>query len=118
MMRLLTAITACAACSAHTGPPDPAVRARPATPTTARSPFGIAWGMLYGIPDGQRHAFMPELRRLGAGFTRVNLFWSQLEPEPGRYRWDDLDALLAQTRSPDGLIVTLYGASPWATRTP
>ena len=37
-------------------------------------------------PPGE---FVPQARDLGAGLVRAYLYWAQVEPEPGHYRWDD-----------------------------
>jgi hypothetical protein len=34
------------------------------------------------------------MRELGAGLVRVYLYWSQVEPEPGRFDWTVVDAFL------------------------
>lgn len=47
------------------------------------SPLGIAWGILYGYEGVKAEEYMPQLRELGAGFTKVYLFWNQIEPEKG-----------------------------------
>lgn len=91
-----------------------------AAPSEARmkhSPFGVAWGFVYGYGPAKAETFMPELRSLGAGWTKVYLFWNQVEPERGHYDWTAVDALLAQIRSPDEALVALESASTWATRT-
>ena len=46
--------------------------------------LGIVRAISYGLfakPD----QFMAQLRGLGAGLVRVYVYWSQVEPEPGRY---------------------------------
>src|ERR1700755_1915910 len=55
--------------------------------------MGVVRGISYGLfgPPGE---FVPQPRALGAGLVRGYLYWSQIEPEPGRYRWDTGDALL------------------------
>ncbi len=78
--------------------------------------FGVAWGFLYGY-GSKPETFMPELRSMGAGWTKVYLFWNQLEPEKGRYDWTALDAFVNQLKSPDEGLVSLFSASQWATRT-
>lgn len=72
---------------------------------------GISYG-LFGPPDG----FVPAARELGAGAVRAYLYWSQVEPRPGEYRWDVVDALLAQAGAGTELWVTVCSSSPWATR--
>jgi len=82
----------------------------------AGSPLGICWGMVYGRPFSTAEVFLPQVRKLNAGFTRVILFWSQLEPAKGEYHWEVLDSYLDQLQSPDEGMLTIYSASPWATR--
>src|SRR5690348_12361350 len=81
--------------------------------------LGVVRGISYGLfgPPGQ---FGPQTRALGAGLVRAYLYWSQVEPEPGQYRWDAVDALLAQYSGDDDteLWVTLCSSSRWATRQP
>ena len=49
--------------------------------TMSGSPFGIAAGFLYGYQGVKPYDFMNEVRKLGSGFTKVYLFWNQVEPE-------------------------------------
>jgi hypothetical protein len=79
---------------------------------------GISYG-LFGRPDG----FVPAARELGAGLVRAYLYWGQVEPEPGRYSWETVDALLGQFDGDPGALgtggelwVTVCSSSPWATR--
>lgn len=89
----------------------------PATPPA--QPLGIAWGMIYGPPATATPAgFLPAIRSLGGGFTKVNLTWGQLQPQAdGPYDWELLDAYLDQLQSPEEGMLSLLSASPWATRT-
>lgn len=82
------------------------------------SPFGIAWGFVYGYGGIRAETFLPQLRRLGAGFTKVYLFWNQLEPERGHYDWTAVDAFLNQLDSPEEGLISLFASSQWATRRP
>jgi len=86
--------------------------------TTPGSPFGIAAGFTYGYQGVKTYAFMPQVRGLGAGFTKVYLFWNQLEPEKGRYDWSAVDAVLAQLKSPEEALVSIFSSSTWATQRP
>jgi hypothetical protein len=74
---------------------------------------GISYG-LFGPPD----RFVDQTRALGAGLIRAYLYWGQVEPEPGRYVWDTVDALLAQFDGDEELWITVCSSSPWATRHP
>jgi hypothetical protein len=80
------------------------------------SPFGIAWGFLYGYCGTKAEVFMPELRKLDAGFTKLYLFWNQIEPEKGRYEWDAVDTFLKQLNSPEEALISIWSSSTWATR--
>ena len=74
---------------------------------------GISYG-LFGPPD----QFVPHARALGARVLRAYFFWGQVEPRPGEYRWDAVDALLRQFDGDEEVWITLCSSSPWATRTP
>ncbi|GAA4262617.1 hypothetical protein [Dactylosporangium darangshiense] len=79
--------------------------------------LGVVRGVSYGLfgPPGE---FVPQARELGAGLVRAYLYWSQLEPEPGRFTWDAADALLTQLDGDTEVWLTVCSSSPWATRQP
>ncbi|WP_228003214.1 hypothetical protein [Nocardia australiensis] len=79
--------------------------------------LGVVRGTTYGL-FGAPEEFVPQARALGAGIVRVNLFWSQIEPEPGRFVWDALDALLDRLGDGEEAWVTVCSGSRWATRHP
>ena len=57
--------------------------------------LGVVRGISYGLfakPD----PFVPQARELGAELIRVYVYWSQVEPEPGRYVFEAVDAFLDQ----------------------
>ncbi|MFK0261824.1 hypothetical protein ACIQU1_10865 [Streptomyces angustmyceticus] len=74
---------------------------------------GISYG-LFGTPD----SFVPAMRKLGGTLVRVYVYWGQVEPEPGRYDWTVVDAILGQLDPADEVWVTVCSSSPWATRHP
>lgn len=84
----------------------------------ATAPFGIAWGFLYGYAGTKAETFMPLVRGMGGGFTKVYLFWNQIEPEKGHFRWDALDAFANQLNSPEEGLVSLFSTSTWAVQKP
>ncbi|WP_405086627.1 hypothetical protein [Microbispora sp. NBC_01389] len=92
-----------------------------ATATDAFDPPGIRLGIVrsvsYGL-FGPPGTFVPQARSLGAGILRAYVYWSQVEPEPGRYRWEVVDTLLDQLDGDEEVWITLCSSSPWATRTP
>jgi hypothetical protein len=77
--------------------------------------LGIARGISYGL-FGKPDQFMPQLRELKAGLVRVYFYWSQVEPEPGRWSFDAVDAFLDQLDGSEEVWVTVCSSSPWATR--
>ena len=85
--------------------------------TLPGSPLGIAWAFLYGYGGIQAATYMPELRKLGAGFTKIYLIWNQIEPEKGSFDWNTVDAFVNQLESPEEGLIALFSASKWATRT-
>jgi hypothetical protein len=82
------------------------------------SPLGIALGFLYGYFGARAESFMPLVRNLGAGFTKVYLFWNQIEPERGRFQWDAIDAFVNQLNSPEEGLISLLSTSTWAVQKP
>ena len=66
-----------------------------ADPVPAGVRLGVVRGISYGLfapPD----PFVAQARELGAELVRVYFYWSQVEPEPGRYNFDAVDAFLDQ----------------------
>jgi hypothetical protein len=77
--------------------------------------LGIVRSISYGL-FGKPDQFLPRLRELGAGLVRVYFYWSQVEPEPGRYSFDAVDAFLEQLDGSEEVWVTVCSSSRWATR--
>jgi hypothetical protein len=77
--------------------------------------LGIVRSISYGL-FGKPDQFLPQLRALGAGLVRVYFYWSQVEPEPGRYNFDAVDAFLDQLDGSEEVWVTVCSSSRWATR--
>ena len=89
--------------------------------TSAFDPPGIRLGVVRGISYGlfgKPGEFVPQSRALGAELIRAYLYWGQVEPEPGSYRWEAVDALLGQLTGDEEVWITLCSASPWGTRVP
>jgi hypothetical protein len=77
---------------------------------------GVVRGISYGLfapPD----EFVPAAQELGSGLLRAYLYWAQIEPEPGRYVWDTVDALPAEldrgSRDGDQEVWVTVCASQW-----
>jgi hypothetical protein len=86
--------------------------------TLSGSPLGIGWGFLYGYQEVPAITFLPELRQLKAGLTKIYLFWNQVEPERGRYDWRAVDAFISQLESPEEGLIALFSSSLWAVQRP
>ncbi|RJO75234.1 hypothetical protein D5S18_17935 [Nocardia panacis] len=71
-------------------------------------------GITYGLAAPPER-IMPAVRGLGAGVLRCFLYWSQIEPEPGRFVWDAVDALLDQLDGDEEVWITVSSASLWGT---
>ena len=59
-----------------------------ATTPSAFEPQGIRLGVVRGISYGlfgEPDAVVAPARDLGAGLIRAYLYWSQVEPQPGRF---------------------------------
>jgi hypothetical protein len=79
--------------------------------------LGVVRGISYGL-FGKPDEFVPQARSLGAGLVRAYVYWGQVEPRPGRYQWESVDALLEQLDGDEEVWITLCSSSPWATRQP
>jgi hypothetical protein len=77
--------------------------------------LGVVRGISYGL-FGAPGEFVGQARGLGAGMIRAYFYWGQVEPEPGRYRWEAVDALLGQLTGDEEVWITLCSSSPWGTR--
>jgi hypothetical protein len=77
--------------------------------------LGIVRSISYGL-FGRPDTFVPQLRELGATLVRIYLYWSQIEPEPGQYSFDTVDAFLGQLDGSEEVWVTVCSSSRWATR--
>lgn len=87
-------------------------------PLAMGPPLGIAWGFLYGYQGTPAETFLPQVRALGAHWTKLYLIWNQVEPARGRYDWTAVDAFLGQLQSPEEGLIAVFSSSTWATRTP
>ena len=82
------------------------------------SPLGIAWFFLYGYSGVPAAPYLPQLRSLGAGLTKVYLFWQQVEPEKGRFDWSAADAYVDQLQSPEEGLIAIFSSSLWGAKKP
>ena len=79
--------------------------------------IGVVRGVSYGL-FGDPDPFVEQAADLGATVVRVYVYWSQVEPEAGRFDFSVVDHLLAQLTGDGGrpeLWLTVCSASPWAT---
>src|SRR5262249_19720963 len=86
--------------------------------TMPGSPFGVAAGFLYGYQGVKPYSFMPQLRALGSDFTKIYLFWNQVEPQKGSYDWTAVDAFVNQLGSPGEGLISIFSSSQWAVKRP
>jgi hypothetical protein len=80
--------------------------------------MGIAWGFLYGFDGVPAEKYMPKLRQMGGGFTKIYLLWQQVEPTQGKYDWTAVDAFVGQLKSRDEGLISIFSSSTWATKLP
>ena len=99
-------------------PATPQTPARDFQITMPGSPFGVAGGFLYGYQGAKAYEFMPQLRQLGSGFTKIYFFWNQVEPEKGKFDWTAVDKFVDQLHSPEEGLISLFSSSQWATVRP
>jgi hypothetical protein len=81
---------------------------------------GIAGGqILYRLAPTARERQLSAIQTNGLRFVRTDLFWAEVEPRPGVFRWVQADAFMAALARHhlDWLIILDY-SSPWAARQP
>jgi outer membrane protein assembly factor BamB len=76
-------------------------------------------GLRYGVNivpgDTNIAGSLDQARDMSAGWVRAALHWSDLEPQQGAYRWDQLDTLAASAQSRGLRLLLSVGQSPaWA----
>jgi hypothetical protein len=86
--------------------------------TLPGSPLGAGWGFLYGYGEVPALSYMPELRQIGGGLTKVYLFWNQIEPQKGVYNWQAVDAFVEQLANPEEGLISLFSSSLWGAQRP
>ena len=59
---------------------------------------------------------MPQLRELDATLVRIYVYWSQVEPDPGNFTFEVVDALLDQLGGSEEVWITVCSSSRWATQ--
>jgi hypothetical protein len=89
----------------------------PPTPIFSDIRLGVARGVTFGLL-GKPEVFLPQARQLGARTVRITLYWSQVEPGPGRFAWEVVDAFLNQLSDDDEAWIQVCSSSTWATRRP
>ncbi|MBX2997271.1 MAG: O-antigen ligase family protein [Caldilineaceae bacterium] len=58
---------------------------------------------------------LDRLRAAGFGWVRQRVDWGKIEPSPGDFRWDEIDAILADVIAANLVpVVVLDGSPPWA----
>ena len=77
--------------------------------------IGVVRGVSYGL-FGEPDPFMKQAAALGAGVTRVYIYWSQVEPDQDTFDFSVVDRLLAEVTSGTEVWLTVCSASMWATQ--
>lgn len=84
------------------------------SPREARAPS--PYGVNAHIPDALD---LKAMEKAGIRWARVDLTWDEIEPEPGQYRWDLVDHLVARAEGRDVHLLGILGYCPdWASSGP
>jgi len=78
--------------------------------TIPDTPFGVA----FGAGSTNLDNFMDYIHDLGLKRTVVKFYWSKLEPQPGRYVFDNLDEYLHQLQPDDRALINIF-TDGWCT---
>ncbi len=77
--------------------------------------LGVVRGITFGH-HGPPEDVSSQVKGLNLDVLRVYLYWSQIEPEPGRFDWTVADALLDQLDGEVEAWVTVSSSSLWGTK--
>jgi hypothetical protein len=79
--------------------------------------LGLQWGCESCFRAEEMLPLFAEAARMGANTAALPLYWREIEPEPGRYRFDLLDARLHGARQA-GLRIVLLWFAAWKNGSP
>ena len=79
----------------------------------ARPGFGV--GIQLFIDGGNAPALAAQVQQLGAGWVKIDVPWSRIEPERGRYDYADLDATVgAMALAELKILLNVFDAPAWS----
>jgi len=90
----------------------------PALPQASVYPFGVNVSLeQYEPTDRERTLAMIEAA--GLRWVRQSFPWAEIEPQPGRYRWQPWDEIVSAVQAHElSIIAVLDTSPPWARRDP
>jgi hypothetical protein len=80
----------------------------------ARHRMGISLRLLQCDTRALYASGVGRVRRI----QQVYLFWNQIEPEKGKFRWDAVDGFVNQLNSPGEGLISLLSTSTWVVEKP
>lgn len=118
LSRLLLAMLFLGSAVACRGGEPEALTLTPPREVVWRDFLGVNAHFLWFQPPVYRRQ-MDRLQALGLEWVRVDLHWDRIEPTPGRFRWDVMDPLMAESaRRSLKVEAYLVGSAPFATSAP
>jgi hypothetical protein len=73
--------------------------------------FGVTFSKKHASSLGLdwKEAYLALLDDLGVRLIRLPVYWDEVEPEPGRYRWEDLDWMLKEAEDRGAKVILVVG---------
>lgn len=92
------------------GVPPPSVESQPSVP-----PPPVSFGVEAVIDAANVEPVILQAQEIGATWVKLDVDWREAEPEPGDYRLDDLDTVVAGLNSANiSILLTVSSAPAWA----
>ena len=91
------------------------VSSRRAIPNTDLNPFGANFFLEREVEEWKREETVRMAREAGIGWAKQQFIWAEIEPQPGRFRWEKYDEIVALCEDYGLQIVArLDGAPVWS----
>jgi len=84
-------------------------------PNTDVNPFGANFFLEREVEAWKREETVRMAREAGIGWAKQQFIWAEIEPQPGRFRWEKYDAILELCENYGlQLVARLDGAPAWS----
>ena len=88
------------------------------SPLPARSLYGVNASLEQHASDEELRQALSLIRTAGFRWVRQHFPWAEIEPQPGEYRWEQWDRIVAEVKRQDLELIAVLDTSPVWARSP